>query len=202
MDLQKLSNEELRCHLNEVVDQIKSETQYDNITNEIFHRLSRIAALESELVEARGIIEELRENTETHHKLTPVGWCAKGRDEMKLHMDGVGLGGSNYPIYDEDGDRVGNFLTAAGLDNRLEVLVKVMESVSRHDTLTALAHDLAEGLESARIEINQLDYFLQGIFRDVPEVNEKHEYKIGHNLAFKEIRKITKLLARMKAVKG
>jgi len=74
-------------------------------------------------------------------RLSPTAPQSEG---VGYHIDGIGLGGNNYPIYDKTGIRVGNFQTASTENNKDEILDIMMASVNSHDRLTSLVQRLAE----------------------------------------------------------
>ena len=76
--------------------------------------------------------------------LRRLSLTAPQSEGVGYHIDGIGLGGNNYPIYDKTGIRVGNFQTASTENNKDEILDIMMASVNSHDRLTSLVRRLAE----------------------------------------------------------
>ena len=78
--------------------------------------------------------------------LRRLSLTAPQSEGVGYHIDGIGLGGNNYPIYDKTGIRVGNFQTASTENNKDEILDIMMASVNSHERLTSLVQRLAEAL--------------------------------------------------------
>ena len=92
--------------------------------------------------------------------LRRLSLTAPQSEGVGYHIDGIGLGGNNYPIYDKTGIRVGNFQTASTENNKDEILDIMMASVNSHERLTSLVQRLAEALRDVK------QHYCTGCIRD------------------------------------